>query len=175
MRFFEDKRGNYYPVADIKRIWESRGSLGDDDYRPAIVYLKGDSDGIEIYDYVQSELTNESTSVVKAEPGFEALTYWGNDLDDEDPDGGAIERQPVLAWKITLGDGILPVVLDEESVGRRMSWAILEPSGVVRVPGDSVYESIDAWAKEQAEYRRRDRERNATRSETARDQSPQSE
>lgn len=172
MQFFSDKRGNHYPVADIERIDGGQCWGPAEDHRPPKVFLRGDSyEGVPVFDYIYRELINSPFAVIKAEPGFECLTYWPQ---DEDVSYAFIERQPVLAWKVTIGEGVVPVVLDDESIGTDMIWAILEPNGRVRKLGDCEYENFEAWKTEETRRLEHQRQKEAE-AKAARAQSQQSE
>ena len=94
MAFFSDKRGDLRPIADIERIdpgvyWGDKST-----HRPAKVYMKGgDEWGIEIDKWVLSQITEEAAPVIKANPGFETLTYWYHADEPDDPGEDAEHRR----------------------------------------------------------------------------------
>jgi hypothetical protein len=95
---------------------------------------------------------NEQFWVVPAAPGHELLQYFADD-------GGELQREPVLAWRIKecqtesyFGDDMLIAIgIDSNSADScsNVFCAVLAPDGVVKsnaVVGDRrVFDSVEQW------------------------------
>jgi hypothetical protein len=91
-------------------------------------------------DISTDEAIKLTAPVVKADPGYFRLTFWGQD------DGrGWVDRQPVVAWRI-MPQGAAPVTpIDEEPNPEPPNRAILYPDGKVLIPFDCQFRSEGEW------------------------------
>lgn len=143
MQIFRDTFGRVYPINRIASIMPSHKVKGSDDFRLPRV-LTVDDESIEINQSEYANLMTKMSRVVPANPGFRLLTYY---FDEEGDDW--FDECEIIAWREDDHGEFDPVVSDEGINNLDgIQMGILEPTGRVRVPYVTEYESRSDWEEE---------------------------
>lgn len=102
--------------------------------------------------------------VVPAPPGYQLVTF----LPDYAPDEAATTiQEPIIAFAFDEGGRPTPLTLNGNPVSDQNAWGIVRPDGVVVVPDDSEFETVEKFLNEQIRILEDERARRQSKLATA--------
>lgn len=160
MRFFKDRRGDCYSIADIKRIGRKMDLRDGDHARFHVVRMSDDAE-LAVAEYVIDEILRTPTTIVPAPPG--TFLLGGVDITDTSP--ADVWQTPVVAFAISEDNMVTPWTADGPDDGDRQQHPILFENGMVVDQAIRSYRSIREWFDVQMEDARQSQ--NASSAATA--------
>lgn len=156
MTFFEDARGDIYPVSRINCIRLKQAEPGKFQMFPYRITMT-DEDTLEVAECVVRNITQSSGEVVPAQPYTFLLTFCPGDAVDPEP---LVWRSVVIGFRVRGDFGSLePLVIDGEFEGMKCKHGVLHPNGRVESASGDTYETEADWLAEQVRWAEHDAKR----------------